>query len=159
MQKIFTLSIVFILAVLSCHAQYRQVYSSAGNTVQKGNIYLSQSIGQDISYSQQVKNSHYFAQGFQQPILRSKVSINSKAELLLYPNPTDDQFTVTGFEGRSLIKVALYDAKGALCTLPYTFISDQLQANMLDKPAGIYMLQLFMGNGEHQSVKIIKSEK
>lgn len=159
MIKSFILLVLLVFASLATYAQYRQVYSSAGNTVQKGNIYLSQSIGQDISYSQQVKNSHYLAQGFQQPMLRSKVSINSKAELLLYPNPTDDQFTVTGFEGRSLIKVALYDAKGALCTLSYTFISDQLQANLLDKPAGIYMLQLFMGNGEHQSVKIIKSEK
>ena len=159
MSKSYFLFFLLVFVFRATYAQYRQVYSSAGNTVQKGNIYLSQSIGQDISYSQQVKNSRYLAQGFQQPMLRSKVSINSKAELLLYPNPTDDQFTVTGFEGRSLIKVALYDAKGALCTMPYTFSSDQLQANLLDKPAGIYMLQLFMGNGEHQSVKIIKSDK
>ena len=159
MQKLITLTILFTFGSFVSFAQFRQVYSSAGNSVQKGNIYLSQSIGQDVSFTQNADPNRYVAQGFQQPMLRSNVSLDSGYELIVFPNPTNNQFSISGFDGRGLLDAQLYDVNGALCDLSFSFQSDLLQANMLGKPSGIYLLRLVMINGDLQTIKIIKTDQ
>lgn len=154
MKKLFYCFFITISAT-SLFAQQRSVMSSNGGSYLKEGIYLTQTIGQDASFSQQTLNGQYFAQGFQQPIRGNIVSVND-INPTVFPNPNSGEFTVSDLPQISLQSIQLFDAKGALLTINYQLNTDQIQCRMEEYPAGNYILNLRFENGQNKSIKIVK---
>jgi hypothetical protein len=154
MKKLFYLSL-FVIGSSSLYAQQRAVMSSTGGSSAKEGIYLTQTIGQDASFSQQIVNGQYFAQGFQQPIRGNMVSVN-EINPTVFPNPNSGEFTVSDLPKIPIQSIQLFDAKGAVLTINYQLNTDQIQCNMENYPAGNYVLNLLFENGQNKSIKIVK---
>ena len=154
MKKLFYLSL-FFFGSSSLFAQQRTVISSNGGSYMKEGIYLTQTIGQDASFSQQSLNGQYFAQGFQQPMQGNRVSVND-INPTVFPNPNNGEFTVSDLPQITLQSIQLFDAKGAMLSLNYQVNTDQIQCNMETYPAGNYILNMRFENGQNKSIKIVK---
>lgn len=154
MEKLIYLSL-FVIGSSSLFAQQRAVMSSNGGSYLKEGIYLTQTIGQDASFSQQTVNGQYFAQGFQQPIRGNMVSVND-INPTVFPNPNSGEFTLSDLPQIPIQSIQLFDAKGAMLTLNYLLNTDQIQCRMEEYPAGNYILNLLFENGQNKSIKIVK---
>jgi hypothetical protein len=158
MSRFFQL-IIFCFSFLTfvkLEAQQRNVISSNGGSYQKDGIYLTQTIGQDASFSQRTAAGQYFAQGFQQPMQKSRISIN-EINPMVFPNPNNGAFTITDLPAEAIRTIQLFDAKGASLTLNYMINPENIQCDMKDYPAGVYILNILWNSGENKSLKIIKT--
>ena len=158
MSRFFQL-IIFCFSLLTfvkLEAQQRNVISSNGGSYQKDGIYLTQTIGQDASFSQRTAAGQYFAQGFQQPMQKSRISI-SEINPTVFPNPNDGAFTITDLPAEAIRTIQLFDAKGASLTLSYMINPENIQCDMKGYPAGVYILNILWNSGENKSLKIIKT--
>jgi hypothetical protein len=158
MNRFFQLIIFcfLLLSFVKLEAQQRNVISSNGGSHLKEGIYLTQTIGQDASFTQKTAAGQYFAQGFQQPMQKSRISIN-EINPTVFPNPNNRAFTITDLPAEPIRTIQLYDAKGALLTLNYIINPENIQCDMKDYPAGVYILNILWNSGENKSLKIIKT--
>jgi hypothetical protein len=156
MNQIFFLIYMF-LSSATLFAQHRSVMSSNGGSCLKEGIYLTQTIGQDASFSQQSLNGQYFAQGFQQPVQSHQVSIN-EINPTVFPNPNNGEFSVTDLPQSLVQGIQLFDVKGASLSFNYQFNTNRIQCNMENYPAGHYILNLRFENGQNTSIKIVKTK-
>ena len=158
MEKIILLLIISQFFISQTKAQNRQVISSAGNTSTVQGIRITQTIGQDVSFTQNRSTTQYFAQGFQQPINRSSVSVKSTEPLFVYPNPNNGNFIVDDIEEQTVKLLQMYDAKGAEISFNYELLQNKIRCTIEDDFSGIYLLRIIFRDGQERSVKVIKSD-
>ncbi len=102
----------FCFSYLNAQSIQRQTLSSAGNTLEKNQLYLSQSIGQPSLVGNGINQTTIVRQGFQQPIDISGFSQES-IEIVIYPNPSHLVcYYKTNLPRNSQFKMTLLDASG-----------------------------------------------
>jgi hypothetical protein len=123
---------------------------------------VTYSIGQ-VFYTYIGQSAYNVAQGIQQGELSKTLdtpenSIEPKAEIVIFPNPTTDFVTINmeglGFDNESR-SYQLYDLQGRLLK-QNTINQTETQINFNDLTTSIYILQVYVNNKVLKTFKILK---
>jgi hypothetical protein len=120
----------------------------------KDGFYIAQTIGQDASFGQRTNDGQYFAQGFQQPSLKT-YRFESDQPLVIYPNPNEGTFYIDDLGNDPLRNIQIYDLKGATVSFKQYFNDKQLKIVLENLASGMYLLNILFENGINKSAKII----
>jgi hypothetical protein len=77
----------------------------------------------------------------------------SSEELLVYPNPVENDLVISGIEQNA--EIQLHDAVGRMFSLPLERQGDDYHASMREFPAGLYLLRIDQ-DGRIKTLKVIK---
>lgn len=158
----------FFLLLLGCiTAKPQQAYlspvvlASAGSTATANGANLSFTVG-EVAVQTLTATGVSFGQGFHNGVLDIVGSTDklSNWQLLVYPNPAS-QVVYVEYESPSqydTLTAAIWDLQGRqlLASMPLlAFGKNALEVQYL--PSGIYLLRLTDPDGNHATVKIVKS--
>ncbi len=139
----------------------QEVASSAGSTFYIEGYQVAWTLGETAV---QTFNDAPFVvtEGFHQPLLLITAVPDEalmQTEISVYPNPTNDKFTISMGEPPQQKTVAsLYDGSGKHISST-SLENDKTIISMSSLPAGIYSLTVIVGTTEKQQFKIIKTLK
>lgn len=139
-----------------------ETFNSSGNDATGDSGSVTYSIGQ-VFYTYIGESIYNVAQGVQQDELSITLSteensIEPKAEIFIFPNPTTDYVSINmeGYESDSRQRsYQLYDLQGRLLKQD-TVIQTETQINVTDLRSAIYLLQVYVDNKVLKTFKIIK---
>ncbi|MGB3079672.1 MAG: T9SS type A sorting domain-containing protein, partial [Saprospiraceae bacterium] len=152
------LSLLFIsLSTTSTYAQTieRQVMSSAGETMSRGDFKLDFTIGETVA--QTFTNGNQLSQGFQQVWLMTTAVSDPKSDwnISLYPNPTVGLLNI---ESEDPLKARIVDVLGKAVLEAHTE-SGHGHLDLTSLPTGTYFLMLnHESKADVKSYRIVKIE-
>ncbi|MDO1446319.1 T9SS type A sorting domain-containing protein [Rhodocytophaga aerolata] len=151
--------LVSILAFL-CLAQMvrgQTVIASAGNSSASGNVHLSWTIGETITFTG-ITSTRILTNGFQQasivvsPIARQAGEDISDFEVSVFPNPTQDILTIsTNPEEQHAVTITHLSGELVKSFL----VQGKVEVDIKDLSAGIYLLSI-VSKTTKNSFRIIK---
>jgi len=137
------------------------INTSGANAI-SGSGTVAYSIGQ-VFYTYIGQSVFNVAQGVQhedleETLSRQKNSVEPKAEIFIFPNPTTDYVTIN-MEGFKLENTPgsyqLYDTQGRILKVN-TINQTETQINLNDLSSSIYILQVYFNNKVLKTFKILK---
>lgn len=140
-----------------------ETFNSSGDDATGDSGSVTYSIGQ-VFYTYIGESIYNVAQGVQQDELSITLSteensIQPKAEIFIFPNPTTDYVSINmeGYESDSRQRsYQLYDLQGRLLKQD-TVIQTETQINVTDLRSAIYLLQVYVENKVLKTFKIVKN--
>jgi Secretion system C-terminal sorting domain len=149
MKKILLLNILLYSLVLNITAQSLQTYCSTTSQGTAGNFVINYTIGEMVLVATNKTNGLIITQGINQPITTiadTAFECYSKAEVKIFPTPTEGQFSLQlNFLRKGKLKVKIFDALGKQLQadeFEYTTFMTK-QYNIDNYPSGTYFIQLF----------------
>ena len=138
---LFLLVILFTGSNIVAQSITRSSLNSFGGVAVNGSLKLSQSIGQSSNVKVFKNNNISLFQGFQQP-LRKSISKSSKLNIRLFPNPSQNNFTISFEDSNTrLFSYYIYDSQGRVCQLEKNRSSENIELNQNLK-AGAYTIRV-----------------
>ena len=139
-----------------------ETFNASGDDATGSSGSVTYSIGQ-VFYTYIGESVYDVAQGIQQEELSQTLdtpenSIEPKAEIVIFPNPTTDYVTVNmeGFEFETGPgSYQLYDLQGRLLK-QNTINQNETQIDLNDLSSSIYILQVYINNKILKTFKILK---
>lgn len=139
-----------------------ETFNASGDDATGDSGSVTYSIGQ-VFYTYIGESVYDVAQGIQQGELSQTLdttenSVEPKAEIFIFPNPTTDYVTINmeGFEFESgLRSYQLYDIQGRFLK-QNTINQNETQIDLNDLSSSIYILQVYVDNKILKTFKIIK---
>lgn len=153
--KIYFIPLLLFLS-LNVHAQSieRQVIGTTGASYNSGTIILDQTLGESVILTHD-NGSIILTQGFHQPSATGSIGISELGTnaFSIYPNPTQDVFTVTN-ESSEEFEISLYSTDGKLILREKAM--GLIQLSLGEYAYGSYYIQLLPESGSRIHSKIIK---
>jgi len=78
-------------------------------------------------------------------------------ELSIYPNPTLDAFALSGFDTKNEVNsIVIHNLNGEIIQQHFTNVNNKVDLDILDQPAGIYIVKVTYSNNAYEYLKLIK---
>lgn len=156
MKNIYLL-IIGSTMTLSAAAQHQVIGSAGGDTGNNAGSF-SWTLGETIINTLE-STSFHVTQGFQQGNLQASTGIDKSeefgVEIKVYPNPAKDYLTVETQNLSKTLEFTLYDVNGRLLKNGVVKAS-RFDINLMDYPAGSYILQILQEASLVKSFNIVK---
>lgn len=131
------------------------VLASSGGSGETATNQVDWTLG-ELAVTTLEASSNKVTQGFHQPNLNSVNTFDGKPDLVmkLFPNPTHDQ-VILEYSKNIKLQYILYDARGSLVR-EADLDSGATTIDLSNRPAGHYILNVFLGN---EMIKTFTIEK
>lgn len=84
-----------------------------------------------------------------------KVTVASLNSVTVYPNPSGSKFRLRGMKNPDTSTIRVFNASGQQVVARLSVVSSEVWVDLVANPAGIYILQLPLGDAMH-SVRLVK---
>ncbi len=94
-----------------------------------------------------------YSEGFSSNLGMGEISVPSREELIVYPNPTNGLLQIKMPQNEKLASVTVWDMKGEVKLSSYT---PNLSLNVSSLPSGIYLLAIRTIKGQVSRCRFVK---
>ncbi|MEM9931470.1 MAG: T9SS type A sorting domain-containing protein [Bacteroidota bacterium] len=134
------------------------VVATAGDIFSNGQISFAWTLGEPMTESLS-SSTTLLTQGFHQPVLEVISSANNRSGveddgIHLFPNPAATWLQIELPPGARIIR--LLDLSGRIIDQSFATATGNSRINVAHLPAGVYLLQAQLGNGQPISKRFIK---